>query len=389
MLTKIKIKNYRSFREETTIDLTATNYQMLSETNTKNGIVKGLMFIGGNGTGKTNAVYAVTTLLDMLFRDTDIRRQFCLFSNEPTMYLEYTFKQDNDDIVYAIQISRDGTIEQEQLLLNRECVLDRIISSAKTGLTDKILYDYTDIDKKTLFLKTLFFYTKLVGNEKIQKWYTFLQNSVYFNAVDRRFVVYNDKAPSLNIRKYLQEGGENEINEFFKTFGFDQKLVFDREHKISDYSFAKIVDPNDEDYKEIFVKRNNMDIWIPYMFESLGNKTLLNMLPILLYSLKNEGLCIADEFSSAFHNELEELVIKFFMKNSKTSQLLFVSHSTNLLKTTLLRPDQIYTISFNDENGSKIKRVSSEHPRESQNLEKMYLSNIFSGMPKYKKYDNN
>ena len=93
-------------------------------------------------------------------------------------------------------------------------------------------------------------------------------------------------------------------------------------------------------------------------------------------------MLIVDEFSSAFHNELEELIVRYFMRESKNAQMFFVSHSTNLMKTTLLRPDQIYTVDFCKE-GSKIKRVSSEQPRESQNMEKMYLSGVFGGLPNY------
>ena len=136
--------------------------------------------------------------------------------------------------------------------------------------------------------------------------------------------------------------------------------------------------------KEIYFKKNNIDLWMPIFLESMGNKTLLKMLPGLLPVVKNGGMFIVDEFSSAFHNELEELIVRYFMQESNMAQMFFVSHSTNLMKNTLLRPDQIYVVDFKDENGSFVKRVSSEQPRESQNLEKMYLSGIFGGLPNYK-----
>ena len=136
--------------------------------------------------------------------------------------------------------------------------------------------------------------------------------------------------------------------------------------------------------KEIYFKKNNIDLWMPIFLESMGNKTLLKMLPGLLHVVKNGGMFIVDEFSSAFHNELEELIVRYFMQESNMAQMFFVSHSTNLMKNTLLRPDQIYVVDFKDENGSFVKRVSSEQPRESQNLEKMYLSGIFGGLPNYK-----
>ena len=125
---------------------------------------------------------------------------------------------------------------------------------------------------------------------------------------------------------------------------------------------------------------------MPYVLESLGNKTLLSMLPGLLQVVEKGGMFIVDEFSSAFHNELEELIVRYFMRESNNAQMFFVSHSTNLMKTTLLRPDQIYTVDFGKE-GSTIKRVSSEQPRESQNMEKMYLSGVFGGLPNYSNGD--
>ena len=123
---------------------------------------------------------------------------------------------------------------------------------------------------------------------------------------------------------------------------------------------------------------------MPLALESLGNQTLLNMLPALLHVVNTECMFIIDEFSSAFHNELEELIVRYFMEKSKRSQIFFVSHSTNLLKSTLLRPDQIYTVDFSQACGSTIKKASSEHPRESQNFEKMYLSGVFGGLPNYR-----
>ncbi len=122
---------------------------------------------------------------------------------------------------------------------------------------------------------------------------------------------------------------------------------------------------------------------IQYSMESYGNHVLMALLPAVISAMKNESMLIIDEFSSGLHNVLEELLIKYIFTNS-SCQLFFVSHSTNLLRTSLLRPDQIYSVDF-DSNGSFIKRFSEEHPRESQNLEKMYLSGVFGGIPLYDK----
>lgn len=134
--------------------------------------------------------------------------------------------------------------------------------------------------------------------------------------------------------------------------------------------------------KTIFFKRRGIDEPIPYSFESLGNRTLLQLLPAFFHCLSEGGMLLLDEFSSGFHNDLEELLIRYFMKKAEEAQLIFVSHSTNLLSNSILRPDQIYSVDFTKD-GSVIKRFSSEKPREAQNLEKMYLGGVFNGVPRY------
>ena len=71
------------------------------------------------------------------------------------------------------------------------------------------------------------------------------------------------------------------------------------------------------------------------------------------------------------------------MKNGETTQLFFVSHSTNLLSNSILRPDQIYSVEMAGDEGSYLYRFSEEQPRVAQNLEKMYLSGVFGGVPEY------
>ena len=76
------------------------------------------------------------------------------------------------------------------------------------------------------------------------------------------------------------------------------------------------------------------------------------------------------------------------MEKSKESQMLFVSHSTNLLSNSILRPDQEYSVEFHHNEGSSIKRFSAEQPRSAQNIEKMYVSGVFGGLPEYNEVDN-
>lgn len=70
----------------------------------------------------------------------------------------------------------------------------------------------------------------------------------------------------------------------------------------------------DSDENMIFFKRKEIKEPIPFPMESLGNRVLLSLLPAFFHVIKNGGILILDEFSSGFHNDLEKLIIKFFMK---------------------------------------------------------------------------
>lgn len=174
--------------------------------------------------------------------------------------------------------------------------------------------------------------------------------------------------------------GLNWITSGLMIINFKQQIEYAHSSKGNN---VRITYRGDESDKYIFYKRKGINEPIPFGEESLGNQNLLRMLPSFLGVVENGGMLLIDEFSSGFHNDLESMLIKYFHKESKNSQMIFVSHSTNLLSNSLLRPDQEYTVEFQDKNGSKVKRFSTEQPRSAQNIEKMYTSGVFGGLPQF------
>ena len=340
---------------------------------TTNDILNGVLSVGANASGKSNSIIAIRFLLDCLLGKSDIAIEsyICLFSGNPIMELKYNFVIDNNDIEYKISYQRIDKKLNEDLLLNGKNVFSRDGSVATVNITENITY--ADVPKNTFFLRDVYFNTKFRGSEPLQKWFEFLSNSVYLDLYKARAIQYRDI--DLSLKSYLEEKGADGINSFFDECNFDQHIEYD---KTSEGNLISLRAPE----KIIYFKRKGIDEPIPYVLESLGNKNLLQLLPCFFHCIENGGMLLLDEFSSGFHNDLEELLIKYFMMKSCASQLIFVSHSTNLLSNSLLRPDQIYAVDF-DGNGSRIKRFSSEKPRAAQNLEKMYLGGVFNGVPKY------
>lgn len=380
MLKRITLNNFKTFIKETDIDFSATNYKFLESENVgDNRILKGSLFVGENASGKTQILKAITFLLDLLFGNNDI--DFLLnksfYTKKETYTLKYYFLIDNVDIIYEIEVGIDKIVK-EKLQLADKVVIDRLGNTAQFNYNDTKTYN--DLADKLLFLRRIYFDTHFYDDKILNKWFDFLKNSVYMNCYNRQIFTYNNR--NLLVHNYLNESGTTTINDFFKKINYNQEIKFETETHNQDGTFN--VKSNDN-MKFISFKKKGTDIYIPEAFESTGNLTLIQLLPVFIHTINNDCMLIIDEFSSGFHNELEECLIKYFNHYSNNSQLIFTSHSTNILNNTIIRPDQIYSVSFKPNEGTVLKRFSDEMPREAQNTEKMYLNGVFDGMPRYNK----
>lgn len=382
MLTKITMTNFKSFKNTTTVDLMKTNYTILPQNVADNGVLKGCIFVGANASGKSNIVLSVKLLLDFLFSERDLNSGIflCMFGDSYSYTLVYDFLIEGHSIHYAFEVETKKSMISEELSLDGKLLLDRMGSSAKSFIADPngVLYDETDVGRDSLFLRTLYFNTKFASNPVLKAWMNYMQNSVYINMFDRKIIPYG-KA-DVSIVPYLDKGGCQPINDFFNEYNFEQTIEYS--HSSEGGHFRIVAGADGE--KSIFFKRKGINVPIPFIEESLGNQNLLRMLPAFLNVIQKGGMLLIDEFSSGFHNDLESLMVRYFMETSKYSQMLFVSHSTNLLSNSILRPDQEYSVEFRNESGSFIKRFSTEQPRSAQNIEKMYVSGVFGGLPDYK-----
>lgn len=375
MLSRVIVKNFKSFKNETVFDYRKTNYKLLDR-NTCGKLLKGVLFVGDNASGKTTAIKPVVLLLQLLFKDVDVElfSYQCMFSNEKKTSLRYEFEIDGHEIEYSFVFAGNKFLE-EQLILDKIKVIQRLEDKAK--VLDESDATFYDVDSSILFLKRLYFNTKFNDNIILKKWFDFLRQSVYIDAYRRSIVSYNGE--NLVYNRYFDKYGYDEINQFLKENNFKYSIQYTRNIGNENINYSLTEDEN----KMVFFEREEFEVPIPMIWESVGNKTLINILPAILYAVNNGGLLIIDEFSSGFHNKLEELIVKYIMTKSKNTQMFLVSHSTNLLSNSLLRPDQIYTVEMVKNQGSVLSRFSDEQPRAAQNLEKMYLSGVFGGIPEY------
>lgn len=370
MLQNYSLKGFKSFKHCTEVDLKKTQYQTLEKDNVTDGILKGCMFVGGNASGKTNLIEGLRFLLHALFSKGDINydRFLCLFSESGVFENTYEFWIDDHQIRYQICYQKQDSMLAEYLYVDQTLMMERIGSNARSEVSENKFF--TDIPSESLFLRDLWFNTKFRGHEVLQHWFEFLSQSKYVNPQNHMIVSFKDGG-EMTIDQYVKKNGVEPLNAFFTECGMGFSLIYRPELKQDAFQLSGL-----------YMKRDGIGVDIPMSIESLGNKTLMMILPAYLSVIQNGGILICDEFSSALHNDLEELLVKYFMKHSQRAQMMIVSHSTNLLSSSLFRPDQLYAVNFDSE-GSNIVRFSSEQPRTSQNYEKMYLGGVFSGLPRY------
>lgn len=377
MLAYIILENFKGFKEKTYIDFRKTNYTILPQNVGENDLLKGLAFVGANGSGKSTVLEAVKLLMDLMFSENTIHFSYfkSLLTDRNDFSVEYGFKINEADIIYKISCNFANMSIFERLEKNKQLLFVRDGKDARGYFENgqEKVYDSKLIKPDGFFLRTLYFNGQLVHDESLVAWMDFLKNSKYVSAAPS---VGDLQEYSSAHNPFYENDGVQKINAFLEEIGYDQRVFFANSVTGAHYSI-------DSTEKILFYQRQGLEMPVPFIQESLGNRTLIKVLNAYLPVLENGGLLLIDEFSAGFHSALECVLIKYFMEKSKNSQMVIVSHSVPMLNNSVLRPDQEYAVEFQGSKGIALNRFSNMQPRNSQNISKMYLSGVFGGKPVY------
>ena len=130
------------------------------------------------------------------------------------------------------------------------------------------------------------------------------------------------------------------------------------------------------------------DAWLPLEEESQGTQKLFRLALPVLQALRGGSVLIVDELESSLHPSLAQEIVNLFnnpIQNPNNAQLIFSTHDTNLLGTTLgepvLRRDQVWLTEKSPEGGTVLYPLTNYKPRKSENLERGYLQGRFGAIP--------
>lgn len=130
--------------------------------------------------------------------------------------------------------------------------------------------------------------------------------------------------------------------------------------------------------------RDGGNVYLELDSESAGTRRLLVLLDRAFRALDEGALLCIDEIDASLHTQAAEEVLKLFCSsqtNPKGSQLLATTHDTNLMKSSVLRRDQVWFTQKDAWGATQIYPLTDIRTREGDNLEKGYLQGRYGATP--------
>lgn len=123
--------------------------------------------------------------------------------------------------------------------------------------------------------------------------------------------------------------------------------------------------------------------------ESDGTMRYFNLLPILYWAgqQNSRGVFLIDELEDSLHPKLTEELLRRFLSatgEDQRRQLIFTTHELHLLRSDMLRRDEIWLVEKRGHNSGLIRLTdfSGSGVRNGADLRKIYMSGRLGGVPR-------
>jgi len=415
MLIQFNFKNFKSFRDEASLDLSAAKMtefsdRVVSEGNDK--ILPMAAIYGANASGKSNIYNAFEYMADYVvesFKYGDEEEKFegyrptpFLFdsvSNDAESSFEVYFTIPGDKAEktynYGFCVDRHGVTEE---WLNSKAKTARKYTSILYRSTEENTLDLSGLPKssrdniqvaleKQVLIVSLGAKLKVTKCKDIRDW--FMANE---------FADFGDPFTNFFLSRRLPKGFvddasvQKKVIEYFASFD---------EH-IKDFEIEKL--PHDADSKEETYKISSLhkkidsDTFaaIPLSMESAGTLKMFALYPELQDVLEKGSVFFIDELNARLHPLLVRNFLLTFLNpeiNTKHAQLIFTTHDTWQLSNQLLRRDEVWFTEKDEQGISKLYSLadfvdeSGTRIRKDESYEKNYLIGKYGAIPTLKSID--
>ena len=394
MLCQFTVKNYKSIRDEVTLDMQAA---AISEHEDKIIVDKdGEQFLpvsaiyGPNGGGKSNVLEALHTLaakvLRPLYATGDNEDRILLqkkliiepfaFSeetkNKPTEF-EIFFRTEMAEYRYILHIKKDIVVYES---------LDRV--KLDTGRRSALFERDEEIVLKGVF-------AKLKISDELSATLPLLS---YLGITYKKNEVVKDVMEWFEYGiDFLNYGNPIEELRMAVSNSDDVKqLMLDmiQEMDLDIVDFRVVKDENDR--IDVYTKHlvEGYEAELNLLEESSGTKKLFGLMPFIAASLLTGTVLVIDELDAKIHPVLLRHIIMIFNDmniNKKKAQLIFTSHDLSTMNSEVFRRDEIWFVAKGNAQNSKLyslvefKNEKGESVRKDAKFDKQYLEGKYGADP--------
>lgn len=423
---EFSIENFKSFKDLNTLNLTASPLKSQFENLDKNNIIHGrnvekVSFLkakaiyGANASGKSKIIEALVTFINIIHnsvKDENILRAVEPFrlstetENEPSFFqivfwendvkYRYGFEADSQKIMAEWLFAKTGKRETPYFVRENNDLIKLDETNFTEGKKVRALFleDQDDLDGNEIFRSNSLFLSTLAsfGFGKLSKKIIKAIGSILVvNGLGHQGL-YEMAGESLNddqrkdyILKLLAYGDlgiENLSNlEIPTDRQAADKSDIKAKEEIEDKR-VKVLVSNRKKYDEELNYKDD----VPFLLrldESEGTRKLFELSPVIYSALKEERPLFIDEFDARFHPLLTKKIVELFNSPENTgSQLVFITHDTNLLSSDLLRRDQIEFVEKDQYGASHLYSLAEfKGIRNNASFEKDYIQGKYGAIP--------
>lgn len=393
MLCQFTFKNYKSYKNETTIEMQAENISEFKETllkSPKDGkkFLPVSVIYGPNAGGKSNALEALVSLIGSVIA--------------PVIFVKGGTKIDNIPIVpYKFTNNPRETTDFEIFYRINKNEYRYNISFLGEEIYYEALYILTENAKKPtkIFVRNK---NKIEVGEELKKEKVNINNNINMPFLSFLAISYNIETINIAIQFFLSTSLLNCSDDNFENilmhFMFEDpkikeeflKLLKIMDIDIIDYRVEKL--PDVKDGIKLFTKHrvNNEEYELNLYEESKGTQKLFALLPRIIISLKNGNLTVIDEMDAKLHPKLIQYIIELYKDkeiNKKGAQLIITSHDLTTMTKDVFRRDEILFAAKDRENSSdiyslyEIRDTNGQHISTKTAYNKQYMEGRYGADP--------
>lgn len=440
MIITFSIANFRSFNEEVTFSMVASNRfsgshenHLVSIPKTEASVLRAGVIYGANGAGKSNFFKALKFLRNTALKGRkkgkgtgrDVFRLGAAQDKESSFDLQ--FMAGDQLYRYGVVLDDEKIIEEWLLLIEgkREKVIyERTTDAAGNvsvkgkGLkgTDKKLESLAEVGgpKEQSFLATV--RTTLERNsfnEPIRAVIDWFENNITLIEPDSNFLpLAHTLSEEPNFQAFASEFlrasstgvddldvskrelTEEELEAYLPSRDLYQHVLKNTEEKgkaivgLGEDREVVVEKAGEHHYylltiQSVHAHEQDSSVRFDLSEESDGTRRLLNLIPALHRMQSKKGVFIIDEVERSMHPLLIYKFLEFFLSgcSGSESQLIVTTHESHLLDQDLLRRDEIWFTEKDKRGSTQMYSLADFQPRKDLKIGKHYLTGRFGAVP--------